>query len=35
MQRHYDKLRSEEEGTSRVVLYVDNDQLEKLGTFEK
>jgi len=35
MQRHYDTLRSEEEGTSRVVLYADNDQLEKLETFEK
>ncbi|WP_456392070.1 PAS domain-containing protein [Nitratifractor sp.] len=30
MQRLYDKMRSEEEGTSRVVIYVRNEDLEKL-----
>ena len=35
MQNVYDKLRSEEEHSSRVVLYVDNDQLEAIKAFEK
>ncbi len=30
MQNLYDKMRSEEEGTSRVVLYVENEKLELL-----
>ena len=34
MQRYYDKLRSEEEGTSRVVLYAKNEDLEKLKEFD-
>ncbi|WP_457608225.1 PAS domain-containing protein [Nitratifractor sp.] len=34
MQRLYDKLRAEEEGTSRVVLYVRNESLEELGKYE-
>ena len=28
MQNRYDKLRSEEEGTTRVVLYVKNEKLD-------
>jgi len=35
MQEQYDKLRAEEEHTSRVVLYVDNSDLEKLKAFDK
>ena len=34
MQRLYDRLRSEEEGTSRVVMYVSNDKLEELKKYE-
>jgi aerotaxis receptor len=34
MQRLYDRLRSEEEGTSRVVMYVSNDKLEALEKYE-
>jgi len=34
MQRLYDRLRSEEEGTSRVVMYVANDNLEALEKYE-
>jgi len=34
MQRLYDRLRSEEEGTSRVVMYVSNDKLEELEKYE-
>jgi len=35
MQRLYDKMRSEEEGTSRAVLYVRNEDLAKLEEIEK
>jgi len=35
MQRHYDQLRSREEHQSRVVLYVDDDKLEAIKTFER
>jgi aerotaxis receptor len=34
MQRLYDRLRAEEEGTSRVVLYVSNDKLDALREME-
>ena len=34
MQNLYDKMRSEEENQSRVVIYVDNNSLEKLKEFE-
>jgi len=34
MQRLYDKMRSEEEGTSRVVIYVKNESLEALKQYE-
>jgi aerotaxis receptor len=34
MQRLYDRMRSEEEGTSRVVMYVSNEKLEELKRFE-
>ena len=34
IQNLYDKMRSEEENQSRVVIYVDNDSLEKLKEFE-
>ena len=35
IQNLYDKLRSEEEGTTRVVLYVKNDKLEAAEALEK
>ncbi len=35
MQRHYDELRSTEEGQSRVVLYVDNSNLEAIEKLER
>jgi len=34
MQRLYDRLRAEEEGSSRVVLYVRNDKLDELKRYE-
>jgi aerotaxis receptor len=34
MQRLYDRMRSEEEGSSRVVMYVSNEKLEELKQFE-
>lgn len=34
MQRLYDKIRAEEEGTSRVVMYVRNESLEALKQYE-
>jgi len=34
MQRLYDKMRAEEEGTSRVVMYVKNENLEDLKSYE-
>ncbi len=35
MQKRYDTLRSEEEGTSRVVLYIANDKLKDAQELEK
>lgn len=34
MQRLYDKMRSEEEGTSRVVMYVKNESLDALKRYD-
>ena len=34
IQRLYDRMRAEEENTSRVVLYVDNDRLRDLEAFD-
>jgi len=34
MQRLYDKMRAEEEGTSRVVMYVKKDALDELSKYE-
>ena len=35
MQTLYDRLRAEEEGETRVVLYIDNDKLEKAASLEE
>ena len=35
MQRLYDKMRAEEEGRTRVVLYIDNDKLDAAAALEE